>query len=578
MTGRQRTAARRRRPLARAYAFHMAVVLAVGVSIGLSAAQAPSAQPDLEVGKRIYRQGILPSGQPLRAIVQGDVTLAGPQLPCATCHGRSGFGAREGEAFVPPITGPALYRPREAPQAQLFSKLYRDIQPPRIQARVRDPRLRPAYTDETLAIALRDGKDPTGRRLDPLMPRYVLSDEDLRHISAYLHTLSATPSPGVTASTIHFATVVTDGVEPTRRQAMLDVLEAYVRWKNADTTRLVQRSGLSAWYKEALPETYRAWVLHVWELTGPAATWYDQLNTYYRQQPVFALLSGIGTGAWQPVHDFCEAAAVPCLFPHTDLPVVAPAGVYTLYLFRGLSGEARSLAHYLHATGPAVKTARLVQVYRDVESGLTPARALRQALQDHGILHLQDQIITDRPTPDFWRTLGQNAPPAVLVLWLDKADVATLELAQDALAPVRQIYLSASLLQGMPPWFYHSLRDKMYLIYPFALPHHDSPHGYRVRAWLRSRGVRRTHERIQFNTHFALSIADHALMQLGENFFRDYFIETIEHETEAASNLGVFPHLNLGPGQRFVSTGSYIVRLSDQVQGGLEAVSDWIIP
>jgi hypothetical protein len=67
-------------------------------------------------------------------------------------------------------------------------------------------------------------------------------------------------------------------------------------------------------------------------------------------------------------------------------------------------------------------------------------------------------------------------------------------------------------------------------------------------------------------------------MQLGEHLSRDSFIETIEHETESTPNPGVFPHLTLGPGQRFVSTGSYIVRLADQVQGGLEAVSDWIIP
>jgi hypothetical protein len=463
-------------------------------------------------------------------------------------------------------------------QAQLFSKLYRAVKPLHVQTRVHDPRLRPAYTDETLAIALREGKDPTGRMLDPLMPRYLLSDADLRHLSAYLQSLSAMLSPGVTASAIHFATVITDGVEPTRRQAMLDVLDAYVRWKNADTTRLVRRSGLSAWYKETFPETYRAWMLHVWQLTGPAETWHNQLNTYYRQQPVFALLSGIGMGAWQPVHDFCEATEVPCLFPHTDLPVVAPAGAYTLYLSKGLTVEAKSLAYHLHVTMASDKTARLVQVYRDTESGRTPAHALRQALQAHGSLHLQDQILSDRLTPDFWQTIGQHAPPAVLVLWLDDADVATLELAQDALGAVQQLYLSASLLQGTTPWFDQGLRDKTYLIYPFALPHHDSPHSYRVRAWLRSRGVRRTHERIQLNTYFALSVTDHALMQLGEHLFRDYFIETIEHEIESTANPGIFPHLNLGPGQRFVSTGSYILRLADQVQGGFEAVSDWIIP
>ena len=85
-------------------------------------------------------------------------------------------------------------------------------------------------------------------------------------------------------------------------------------------------------------------------------------------------------------------------------------------------------------------------------------------------------------------------------------------------------------------------------------------------------------ERIQLNTYFALAIADHALAHLVENFSRDYFIENIEQETENALNPGIFPHLSLGPGQRFASKGSYIVKLSDKAKGGLEAVSDWIIP
>lgn len=572
MTAMQRPDAPRH-PWLRTYACGMAAVLAV--TVGLATAQAPSPQADPELGKRLYRQGILPSGQPLRALVQEDVALAGPQLPCATCHGRSGFGTREGTILVPPITGPALYQTGEALPSTTFSTLYQAIQPAPVRIQVRSPRVRPAYTDETLAIVLRQGKDPTGRMLAPLMPRYHLSDADLRHLSAYLQALSATPSPGVTASAIHFATVITDGVGSSKRQAMLDVLHAYVRWKNADTTRRLQRSGPGAWYTEDFPKTYRAWMLHVWQLSGPPDTWRPQLDAYYQQQPVFALLSGMGMDTWQPVHAFCEAAEVACLFPHTDLPVVEPTGSYTLYLSAGLSVEARALAHHLHTTVPS---ARIVQVYRDTERSRTPARALRQALPAAGLVHLQDQVIADQLTSEFWQTLWHNASPAILILWLDATDIATLELAPDTLGAVQQIYLSPSLLQEAPTRFSRPLRDKTSLTYPFALPHHDSPHSYRIRAWLRSRGVQSTAEQIQFNTYFALSVADHALMQLGDHFVRDYFIETIEHVAESMPNPGVFPQLTLGPGQRFASKGSYVVRLSEQAPGGLEAVSEWIIP
>ena len=543
------------------YACGVAAVLALTVSLGSAQLAAPA--PDPELGKRLYRQGILSSGQPLRAIVQSDVTLSGPHLACARCHGRSGFGSREGAALVPPITGPMLYQASAALPVTPFRTLYQDIQSPQVRTQVRASRLRPAYTEATLATALRQGQDPTGRSLAALMPRYNLSDTDLGHLNAYLRTLSASPAPGVTASTIHFATVVTAAVPTAERQAMLDVLYAYVRWKNADTTRRLQRSGTAAaWYEGVFPEAYRTWELHVWELHGPADTWRHQLDAAYEQQPVFALLSGMGVGPWQPVHDFCEAVEVPCLFPHTDLPVVEPSGAYTLYLSKGLSGEAQALAQYLHTSAASMP---IVQVYRDTEPSRTPARALRQALAATGRVSLHDEVITARPNAEFWQTLWHSAGPAILILWLDASDVATLALAPDALRAVPQIYVSSRLLQASPAGLPQPLRDKMSLTYPFALPHHDSPHGYRLRAWLRSRGVEHTAERLQFNTHFTLSIADYVLMHLREHFVRDYFIEAIEHETENMPNPGVVPQLSLGPGQRFASTGSYIVRLSEQM-------------
>src|SRR5436305_854956 len=300
-----------------------------------------------EPGQRIYRDGLLPSGRPLAATVQGGIAVVGAQLACASCHRRSGFGSSEGGVYVPRVTGPALFQPRQLRRADLFRNLYQEVQPKPFGERVRDPRLRPAYTAATLATLLREGRDPTGRELDPLMPRYRLSEEEVGQLAAYLEDLGAAPSPGVDGQAIHFATVVTAGVDPGRRKAMLDVLEGYVRWKNAETSHSAQRLGFSPWYRDEFYGSYREWQLHVWELHGPARTWPAQLAAYYRAQPVFAVLSGIGTGSWRPVHEFCETAEIPCLFPNTDLPVVSPAGAWSLYLSPGLTVEAQALARYL---------------------------------------------------------------------------------------------------------------------------------------------------------------------------------------------------------------------------------------
>ncbi|HEX6862854.1 MAG TPA: SCO family protein [Thermoanaerobaculia bacterium] len=460
---------------------------------------------------------------------------------CASCHRRSGFGASEGGAFVPPVAGPFLFEHRPE-RPDLFRELYQEVQTKAYRARVRDPRPRPVYTEASLARAVREGFDPAGRKLSTLMPRVPLSDEEMGHLAAYLRTLSAEPSPGVDAEAIHFATVFTPDAAPAERRAILGVMEAFFQRKNADTDGLLRHAGGSPWYKDELAKGFRRWVLHVWDLQGPAADWRAQLESRLREQPVFALLAGAGD--WRPVHDFCEREEVPCLFPSTPLP--AGSGEYTIYFNGGLAGEARALASHLS------QATRVVQVYRDTEEGLALAEAFRKGFP--GVVD---------------RRLGEPLPKAAdVVLWLEEKDF--LALAPE-LAGFERIYLSASLVEPGPEL---PLREKLVFTYPYTLPGREGPHGYRVRAWLRSRGLERTHERLQLNTHYALSLAEHALDHMAGSFSRDFFVESVEREAEVELNPGVFPRLSLGPGQRFASKGCYLVRLG---KGGLEPLGGWIV-
>jgi len=94
---------------------------------------------------------------------------------------------------------------------------------------------RPSYTEASLARALRDGIDPAGHKLDPLMPRFVLDDAEIALLASYLRALSMEPAPGVTDNEIHFATIIAPGVSPSRAQAMLDVLRAFFprqKWRH----------------------------------------------------------------------------------------------------------------------------------------------------------------------------------------------------------------------------------------------------------------------------------------------------------------------------------------------------------
>ena len=208
----------------------------------------------------------LASGQPVKALVQGDVPVLGTQVACRSCHGRSGMGAIEGGRIPAAIAGPLLF----AADAQ---------------------RRRPAYTDSTLARALREGIDSAGRPIDPLMPRYQLDARDLAALTAYLHQLGAVASPGVTPDSLRIATIIAGDVASDAERAMLDVLKTFVAARNRSGPQRLRGGHFPGQFKE----TYREWSLEVWRLGGPPETWRAQLDAHYRERPPFALVGGLGS-------------------------------------------------------------------------------------------------------------------------------------------------------------------------------------------------------------------------------------------------------------------------------------------
>lgn len=110
-------------------------------------------------GERIYREGRAAGGRP----IENSLNVAGG---CASCHGRDGRGRAFAGALLD-ITPGALARGGS----------------------------RPPYTVQTLRAAIRDGTDPAGRPLDPLMPRWRLGERDLNNLLAYLRTLPGGARP-----------------------------------------------------------------------------------------------------------------------------------------------------------------------------------------------------------------------------------------------------------------------------------------------------------------------------------------------------------------------------------------------
>jgi len=517
------------------------------------------------VGQSIYRDGLLASGEPVRATVQKGVALSGAAAACVNCHRRSGLGGSEGQNPIRPIAGRLLFSQAKLERAGRWAIPSSDAS------------VRPPYTRDSLARALREGIDPAGRPLDALMPRYDLGDAEIAQLHTYLKGLSSTAAPGVTDREIHFSTIVTPGVSSDRRSAMLDVLQGFFRDKNGGTRKETRRREVGS---EQMYRAFRAWVLHVWELKGAPETWGTQLEAYYRQQPVFAVIGGIGGSSWQPVHAFCEAFEVPCVFPDVDYPDVAGTGYYPLYFTRGVTLEAEVLAKHLLETDLSSKTGTVVQVYRDNALGRLPAQGLRAYLQGRSRKTVIDYPLaeTGRLPADFLPGLTGMGRPSTLVLWLDSAELAALDLAARAPDGLAAVYVSASLSAMRRPSLPETWLSKLQMVYPFDLPASRELRLARLKAWLRARDIPLGDERTQANALFAATVTGEAMSHLRENFSRDYFIERIEQMTQSALSPSIYPHLSLGPGQRFASKGGYVVRFSSGEGGTPVAISEWLIP
>jgi len=536
---------------------------------------------DPTLGERIYTQGILASGKWLKATTQGDIVFTGAQMSCANCHRHSGYGSSEGGVYVLPITGPTLFNPRDLDRAHLLKKMFKESQPATFWSRMRSPRIRPAYKNESLAKAIRTGFDPTGRRFDRLMPEYELPDEDMANLIAYLRQLSDKPDPGVDKEKIYFATLVTDKTDSGKRKAMLATMNKFVEWMNLDTKGDTQHPNFSPNYRSELLRAYRLWQLDVWELKGDPKTWGKQLEAYYQARPVFAVISGIIPVAWQPVQHFCENKKLPCLFPQTELPVTDKEFVYSVHFTRGLALEGDVVAEYIKTkSNNAASLVRAMQLSSTEASGMVPANSVGEILSRERHIELVQQRFSSKQSlySQLDKIAGRQVNIDSLILWPGENCTAVLDWLMQRPEIANNIYLPSNCLDAITKTLPVVLVDKLLFSYPYEVPGGYHPRAFRVRAWMRTRGLDLLYPRLQFNTYYALTMVQYGLDSIVDNFSRDYLLEYVEHEAENALNPGTYPRLSLGPGQRFASKGAYIVKYDPDAKQKISPVSLWIVP
>ncbi len=500
---------------------------------------------DLTIGKNIYNQGIRPSGEELTAIVAGDVPFLGTQFSCQSCHGRSGMGGIEGEYIVPPVAGQILYLP--SPQTK-----------------------RPAYNRESLATVLRTGVDSTGRLLDPIMPRFNLTDNEIDALAVYMEGMLTGQSPGLDDKIIHLATVITDDVAKDKRKAVLDVLDTFIDNKNSQTRLESERYNRGLTPSSKLPTLYRKWQHHIWTLTGPRISWPAQLEKYYENSPVFAMLGGLSTGSWKPIGRFCEEKQIPCLFPSTDMPESEKHDYYTRYFSRGLELEADLIAsHFVTSAVPS----NVIQVYcTSMFSSMI--ENLKTSLSQKNV-RVDDLVFNcDKSFPASELKLRLDEfPDSVVILWLKRNNLLELD---NALATSKRIYLSSTLLDlnlqnlTLPP------QIPTFVAHPYRLPDKSDIPFKRFKLWAKTRGIKIRYPRLQAEAFFACFATRDALKHIRRYRLREYAIEMLDHSQSLPNYVPFHSQPSMGPKQRFLTKGGFLLSLINGKPANNEAI--WLQP
>lgn len=581
--------------------------------LALPAAAPAGAGGDVEAGRRIYAQGILPDGSPLTGKRWDNLVVSGAQAACVACHRPSGMGSVEGDIQVPPVTGNALFGTGEKVVATMDPRSGKSFN------MAHEP-----YDEAFVAQLLRSGRHGDGPPMNVLMPRYEMRDADMRALLAYLRQLSSSWSPGVTAELIRFATVITPDVSSERRAVFVDMVRKIVAQKNGSTmvaghgTRHHMTSAA-----ELVLGTERRWSLDIWELQGPPQTWGRQLDELYARQPVFALVSGLGGDEWGPVDAFCDRQALPCWFPSVDPPTAA-VPKYSIYFSEGVALEARVLAAHLCAPD-ARAPRRVVQIFRDETGGGRAARELSSALESSGIL-VQDRPLAGHGAAALEGSLANLNADDAIMFWLQPEDLASLETLP---APAAASYFSRELAgtdrMAIPASWLPAAR----VVYLYELPERRAANLAYFKAWINQRHVPLVDEAMQSEVYFSFAFLTDTVAEMLDNMYRDYLIERAENmisrregskaEAEYYSSTGShvrthpggtdgaaaspadstlspglraqqlagsafgkrvgtssYPHLTLGPGQRFASKGGYIARFAEG--GALLADGEWRVP
>jgi hypothetical protein len=116
----------------------------------------------------------------------------------------------------------------------------------------------------------------------------------------------------------------------------------------------------------------------------------------------------------------------------------------------------------------------------------------------------------------------------------------------------------------------------LFVAHPFRLPGKTDPAFMRFTIWARSRGIEVRYPRLQSTAYFACIATNDALIHLSRYLVRDYVLDMLDHAQGLGIYLPIYPRPTLGPGQRFLTKGGYVLPVLNGQPDSTSAA--WIQP
>lgn len=470
-------------------------------------------------GRQIYFEGTSASGNEINAVVGEEATiLPASALPCVNCHGYDGLGRPEGGV-----------EPTDIRWSQLI-KSYGHVH--------EYGRRHGAFDEQSLGRSVISGVDPAGNRLDRAMPTYLMSQDDLNDLVAFMKVLEDQLDPGVEKDRVRIATLLPlEGPQAGLGRAMEAALKAALEDVNARGGVFGRRIELVT---VALGPT-------------PDAT-LERLQKTLADQRTFALVSGYTVGLDAELLDLLRHDSVPLVGPFTLEPGDAYLDGTAFYLYSGFADQVRTLAD--EALNQAGDVQRVIVA--------SPSNGTQKALADAAAKQLlavgRNAPVTANYVPGDVATLVESirSHDAGAVLFLgaqEDLDAVLHELDVTGLTP-SVLALSSQLsrpLYGAPRRF----DRRIFVAYPTTSAD-ISPRGRADYLDLAERyELPEIHLQAQTSALAAARLFVEGLQRAGRDLTRSRLVDSIE----ALYNFetGFTPPLIYGPNQRVGALGAHIL-------------------